>query len=127
MNDEFVMVFPCDWFPKKDSTYIEELPFRRAECIANDNVNNVNWHVAIKCLSEDVCFVSKLIKDKDIKHPEKLKEFIENCCAIYEHWDNVYREAFNSIKDYYHNRKVKSIDDMNADELREYIRTHNIK
>ena len=99
----------------------EALVYRRINSIANANVNNVNWCIAIKYLSEDVCFISKLIKDKNIKYPEKLKKFIENCCAIYAYWDDIYRE------DYHHNRKVKSIDDMDADELREYIRTHNIK
>lgn len=68
-----------------------------------------------------------MIKYNELNHPEELKEFIENCCAIFEHWDNVYKEAFNSIKDYHNNRKTKSIDDMDADELREYIKTHNIK
>lgn len=139
MNDEFIIVFPCDWYTEKgndsdiDKIYnksnnsIEEIAYRRINSIANANRDNVNWTVAIKCLSEDVSLISKLIKDKDIKHPEQLKEFIENCCAIYEYWDDVYREAFNSIKDYHHNRKIKSIDEMDADELREYIRIHNIK
>lgn len=139
MNDEFIIVFPCDLHLEKgndsdiyknynkSNNSIEEIAYRRINSIANANRDNVNWTIAIKCLSEDVNLISKLIKDKDIKHPEQLKEFIENCCAIYEYWDDIYREAFNSIKDYHHNRKIKSIDDMNAEELREYIRTHNIK
>lgn len=105
----------------------ELLAYRKIKSIANTNVNDIDWTKAIKCLSEDVYVIYNRIKNNKLKHPEQLKEFIENCCAIYEHWDNVYREAFNSIKDYHHNRKTKSIDDMNAEELREYIKTHNIK
>lgn len=113
---------------KVKDTSIEELSYRRIRSIANANVEDVNWAIAIRCLSEDVCIIYNFIKHKGLKHPEELKEFIENCCAIYEHWDNVYREAFTSIKDYHHNQKIeKSIDDMDADELREYIRKRNIK
>lgn len=104
----------------------ELLAYRRIRSIANANIENVNWIIAIQCLSEDVCCIYNLIQNNKLRHPEELKEFIENCCAIYEHWDNVYREAFNSIKDYHHNRKTKSIDDMNAEELREYIKTHKL-
>lgn len=113
---------------KIKNTSIEELAYRRVRSIANANVKDVNWTIAIRCLSEDVCCIYNLIKDNKLKYPEQLKEFIENCCAVYEQWDNVYRPAFNSIKEYHHNRKIeKSIDDMNAEELREYIKKHNIK
>lgn len=106
----------------------ELLAYRRIKSIANANVNDVDWRIAIKCLSEDVCTIYDRIKNNQLKHPEQLKEFIENCCSVYEQWDNIYREAFNSIKDYHHNIKIeKSIDDMDADELREFIKTHNIK
>lgn len=113
---------------KIKNTSIEELAYRRVRSIANANIESVNWIIAIRCLTEDVCIIYDLIQNNKLKHPEELKEFIENCCAIYEQWDNVYREAFNSVKDYNQNRKSeKSIDDMDADELREFIKTHNIK
>lgn len=111
----------------KDSS-VEELAYKRIRSIANANIKDVNWTIAIRCLSEDVCCIYNLIKDNKLKYPEQLKEFIENCCAVYEQWDNVYRPAFNSIKEYRDSIKIqKSIDDMNAKELREYIRKHNIK
>lgn len=111
---------------KIKNTSIEELAYRRIRSIANANIESINWTIAIRCLSEDVCIINDLIQNNKLKHPEELKEFIENCCAICEQWDNFYREAFNSIKDYHHNRKTKSIDDMNAEELREYIKTHKL-
>ena len=113
---------------KIKNTSIEELAYRRVRSIANANVEDVNWTIAIRCLSEDVCTIYNLIQDNKIRHPEELKEFIENCNAVYEQWDNVYREAFNSIKDFRDSlKKRKSIDDMNAEELRRYIRECNIK
>ena len=43
-------------------------------------------------------------------------------------WDTKYRQAFNAIKEYRDCIKTpKYIDDMSAEELKEYIRTHNIK
>lgn len=111
----------------KDSS-VEELAYRRIRSIANTDIKDVNWTIAIRCLSEDVCCIYNLIKDNKLKYPEQLKEFIENCCTVYEQWDNVYRPAFNSIKEYRDSVKIqKSIDNMNAEELREYIRKHNIK
>lgn len=113
---------------KTKNISIEELAYKRIRSIANANVEAVNWGVAMRYLSEDVYYIYDLIQDNKLKHPEELKEFIENCCAIYEQWDRVYREAFNSIKDFRRFYKgPKSLDDMNAEELREFIKTHNIK
>lgn len=113
---------------KIKNTSIEELTYRRVRSIVNANIENVNWVIAIRCLTEDVCIIHDLIQDNKLKHPEQLKEFIKNCCTIYEQWNNIYREAFNSIKDYNHNRKTeKSIDEMDADELREFIRKHDLE
>ena len=45
-----------------------------------------------------------------------------------DEWDEQYRQAFNAIKEFRDSCKTpKSIDEMDADELRKYIRTHNIK
>lgn len=113
-----------------DKVYInteEAIAYRRIRKIANENLNNVRWDKAIEILTQDVNLISYLIKENKLKHPEELKEFVENCCAIFSAWDNIYRPAFNSIKEYRDSVKTqKSIDDMDADELREYIRTHKI-
>ena len=113
-----------------DKVYInteEAVAYRRIRKIANENLNNVRWDKAIEILTQDVNLISYLIKENKLKHPEELREFVENCCAIFSAWDNIYRPAFNSIKEYRDSVKIqKSIDDMDADELREYIRTHKI-
>lgn len=117
-----------------DKTYVKEMDskesmaYRRVRAIANSNTNNVKWDVAIKNLSQDVNTIYKAIKDNNLKFPGELKEFVENCCAIMDFWDTQYRQAFNAIKEYRDSIKTpKSIDDMNAEELRDYIRKHNIK
>ena len=106
----------------------ESIAYRRIRAIANSDTNNVQWDVAIKNLSQDVNTIYKAIKNNNLKFPEELKEFVENCCAIMDFWDTQYRQAFNAIKEYRDSIKTpKSIDDMNAEELREYIKKHNIK
>lgn len=117
-----------------DKVYVKEMDskesmaYRRVRMIANTDTNNVKWDVAIKNLSQDVNIIYEAIKDNNLKFPEELKEFVENCCAIMDFWDTQYRQAFNAIKEYRDSIKTpKSIDDMNAEELREYIRKHNIK
>lgn len=102
--------------------------YNRIKTIANMDTNDVCFATAIKILTKDVKLISKLIKDNNIKHPEELEEFTENAIAIMHCWDEQYREAFNTIKEFRDSYKApKSIDEMNADELREYIKTHNIK
>lgn len=109
-------------------TALEEIAYRRQRAIANAEIDKVDWSVAIKCLSADVLYIASLIKENKLKCPEEIKEFIENCCSNFNKWDNVYREAFNSLKDFRDSlKKRKSIDDMTAEELREIIRKHNIK
>lgn len=115
-----------------DKIYINNTPesiaYRRIKSIANTDINKVDFNKVIKCLSEDVETIYNCIKSNNIKYPNELKEFVENCCGIFESWDERYRQAFNAIKEYRDNVKTeKSIDEMDADELREYIRKHSIK
>ena len=106
----------------------EAVAYRRIASIANSEKTKVNWAVAIKCVTEDVNTISNLIRSNKIKHPNKLKEFVENVIAIYDYWDTQYREDFCLIKEYRDSVKTeKSIDEMDADELRDYIKKHNIK
>lgn len=117
-----------DKFYNKEFYYSKEsMAYRRIRAIANSDTKNVKWDVAIKNLSEDVNTIYKAIKYNNLKFPNELKEFVENCCAIMDFWDTEYRKAFNAIKEYKDSIKVKSIDDMDVDELREYIKQHNIK
>lgn len=114
-----------------DKIYInteETIAYRRIKSIANKDVRNVRWGVAIKYLTNDVNLIANLIKNNSLKHPEEIEEFTKNCCAIMNVWDNKYCEAFNTIKDFRDSYKApKSIEEMDADELREYIKQHNIK
>ena len=106
----------------------EAIAYRRVKSIANSETSEVNWAVAIKCVTEDINTISNLIRSNKIKYPNKLKEFVENVIAIYDYWDTHYREDFCLIKEYRDSVKTeKSIDEMDADELREYIKKHNIK
>lgn len=105
----------------------EAVAYRRVRSIANHDAEKVKWNIAIQFLTEDVNTIANAIKTDTLKYPEELKEFVENCCAIMDFWDNKYRQDFNLIKTYRDSVKTpKSIDDMDADELRKYIRIHNI-
>lgn len=106
----------------------EAVAYRRVKAIANTPTTDINWAIAIKNMTEDVNTISNLIRSNKLKYPKKLKEFTENCIAIFNYWDNNYRDDFNLIKEYRDSVEIeKSIDEMDADELREYIKTHNIK
>ena len=110
------------------NSFPELFAYRRIRSIANTKIPNVNFAIAIQYLTEDVKTISKLIKDNDLRHPEELKEFVENAVAIMDEWDEQYHYAFNTIKEFRDSYKPpKSIDEMDADELREYIKKHNIE
>lgn len=141
---EILFIIPTDWYdlnpsdsdidkmycriPTEVDNSAESVSYRRVRSIANSESSNVNWAVAIKCVTEDINTISNLIRSNKIKYPEELKEFTENVISIFDYWDNHYREDFNLIKEYRDSVKTeKSIEDMDADELREYIIKHNIK
>lgn len=106
----------------------ESIAYRRVRSIAKADTNNVNWAVAIKCVTEDINTISNLIRSNKLKFPEELKEFTENCIAIFDYWDIHYRDDFNLIKEYRDSvKKEKSIEEMDKDELLDYIKKHNIK
>lgn len=131
MGLEFVgfAKFPSETEPSDldiDKIYGENeiLSYNRIKSIANADVNKVKWNVAVEHLMTDISYISQLIKSNQIQHPEELKEFKENCEAIFDYISNLYNKYKNTINSY---KLPKSIDEMNADELREYIRTHNIQ
>ena len=102
----------------------EILSYNRIKSIANADVNKVKWNVAVEHLMTDMSYISQLVNSNQIQHPERLKEFKENCESIFNYISNLYSDYKITINSY---KIPKSIDEMNADELREYIRTHNIK
>ena len=102
----------------------EILSYNRIKSIANADVNKVKWNVAVEHLMTDMSYISQLVNSNQIQHPERLKEFKENCEAIFDYISNLYSKYKITINSY---KIPKSIDEMDADELREYIRTHNIK
>ena len=101
----------------------EILSYNRIKSIANADVNKIKWNVAVEHLITDMSYISQLVNSNQIQHPERLKEFKENCEAIFDYISNLYSEYKITINSY---KIPKSIDEMNADELREYIRTHKI-
>lgn len=115
---------PSDLDINKIYSEAEILSYNRIKSIANADVNKVKWNIAAEHLIADMSYISQLIKLNQIQHPERLKEFKENCKAIAEHICNIYDKYIHTISSY---KIPKSIDEMNADELREYIKTHNIK
>ena len=143
MNEEIFCIIPTNWagfhpsdgdidktyrIPKERDNSSEAIAYRRVRSIANYDATKVNQAVAIELVTRDIHTISNCIKNNILKCPEKLKEFIENVITIYDYWNTQYRKDFNLIKKYSDSvKKEKSIDDMNVDELREYIRKHNIK
>ena len=109
-----------------DKIYSENeiFSYNRIKSIANADVNKVKWNIAIEHLMTDMSYISQLIKSNQIQYPEKLKEFKENCESIFYYISNLYSEYKNTINSY---KIPKSIDEMNVEELREYIKKHNIK
>ena len=143
MNEEIFCIIPTNWvgfhptdgdidkmyrIPKEIDNSPEALAYRRVRSMANANRANVSTSKAIEFITKDINTISNCIRTNSLKHPEELEEFVINVIAIYNYWDDQYREDFNLIKEYRDSvKKGKSINDMDADELREYIRTHNIK
>lgn len=143
MNKEIFCIIPTDWvgfhpsdgdidktyrIPKEIDNSPEAIAYRRVRSIANYDATKVNWAVVIELVTRDIHTISNCIRDNKLKYPEKLKEFIENVITIYDYWNTQYRKDFNLIKKYSDSvKKEKSINDMDKDELIEYIRKHNIK
>lgn len=108
----------------------ELLAYRRINEIATTDCDKVKWEEVIKYLTLDVLYIAECIANNKLYHKDELEKFTENCCAIMQVWDDMYRDTFNSIKEFRDKKDEPSdldIDKMNASALREYIRTHNIK
>lgn len=108
----------------------ELLAYRRINEIATTDCDKVRWEEVIKYLTLDVLYVADCIKNNKLYHKDKLEKFTKNCCTIMSYWDEVYRDAFNSIKEFRDRKDEPSdldIDKMNEQQLRKYIKKHNIK
>ena len=103
----------------------ELLAYNRVNNIVEHSANELKWNLVIQYLTEDVLYIANCIKSGKVYHKDKLEQFTKNCCTIMSYWDEVYRDAFNSIKEF-RDRKDKGsdldIDKMNEQQLREYIK-----
>ena len=101
--------------------------YNRIANIAKHEPKELNLAIVSEYLYYDVGMIAALIQDKVLPNDDRLKQFIDNYQKINEMIGEKYRKNISIIENFYHTPKEKSIDDMDVDELREYIRTHNIK
>lgn len=102
----------------------ETLAYDRVKNIANKAGKDIIWPKAIPLFMNDVLTITGLIEENAISHPNKINEFRTNCYRVIQDFCK-YLYAQLEIMDNY--KAPKSIDEMDADELREYIKKHNIK
>lgn len=113
-----------------DKTYIESLEqrellaYNRVHKIATTTIKDVIWEKAIKSVIDDFHCINNLIKLKGIKYPERIKTFREDIYAIKDFLQDYFYPQLRELDNF---ECPKSIEEMDADELREYIKTHNIK
>lgn len=137
---ETLFMFPCDWnasdydidkvyrIPSQNIVDREKLCYNRAKAIKQSLAegHKVNWSTVIENVNEDINFIQCLIKENFISDKQTLNQTTKM-------WEFIYIEFYkhttaNIIEiSLFADKKEKSIDDMTADELREYIKTHNIK
>lgn len=105
----------------------ELFAYARVNKIAKDIKQYIINKKRIIHFIEDLIYIATSIERNEINYPEKIKEFKENINVI----KNIFEEYFNSeietLNSFECPKCPKSIDEMDADELREYIKKHNIK
>lgn len=102
----------------------EILAYNRVHKIATSNVKDVIWSKAIAYIVEDLLHINHLINSNNIKYPERIKTFREDIYAIKDFLQDYFYPQLRELDNF---ECPKSIDEMDADELRQYIKTHNIK
>lgn len=137
---EILFMFPYDWntsdydidkvyrIPSQNVVDREKLCYNRAKAIRQSlaDGNKVNWSIVIENVNQDINFIQTIIKENLISD----KQTLNKTAKI---WEFIYTEfhkhmTANIIEiSLFADKKEKSIDDMDADELREYIKKHNIK
>ena len=106
----------------------EKLCYNRAKAIKQSLAegHNVNWSLLIENVNEDINVIQSLIEENLISDKQTLSQTTKI-------WDFIYTEfhkhmTANIIEiSSFADKKEKNIDDMDAYELREYIKQHNIK
>lgn len=117
----------CDVNIEKFANKLANESYNRIANIAKHEAKDLNLTIVAKYLHYDVGIIAALIQDKAIPNDNRLKQFIDNYQRLSEMLGEKYRKDVSIIENFYNTSKEKSIDEMNADELREYIKTHNIK
>lgn len=102
----------------------ELLAYNRVHKIATSDVKDVIWSKAIGYIVTDLLYINHLIKTNNIKYPERIKTFREDIYAIKDFLQDYFYNQLSELNSF---ECPKSIDEMDADELRQYIKTHNIK
>lgn len=121
------LYFMCNSNIKEIANNLANKSYNRIANIAKHKAKELNLAIVAEYLYYDVGMISALIQDKVLPNDDRLKQFIDNYQKINEMIGEKYRKNISIIENFYYTPKEKSIDDMNVDELREYIRTHNIK
>ena len=114
--------------PSQNIVDREKLCYNRAKAIKQSLAegHKVNWSLVIENVNEDINIIQSLIEENLISD----KQILNQTTKI---WEFIYTEfhkhmTANIIEiSLFTDKKEKSIDDMNAEELREYIKKHNIK
>ena len=117
----------CNVNIEKFASKLANESYNRIANIAKHEPKELNLAIVAEYLHYDVGMIAALIQDKALPNDDRLKQFIDNYQKLSEMLGEKYRKDVSIIENFYNTPKEKSIDDMDVDELREYIRTHNIK
>lgn len=137
---EILFMFPCDWessdydidktyrIPSQNIADREKLCYNRAKAIKQSLAegHKVNWSLIIENVNQDINFIQSLIEENLISDKQSLDQTTKIWTFIYNEFLKHIATNIEKIMTFA-NKKEKSIDDMNAEELREYIKQRNIK
>lgn len=114
--------------PIESLTNREELCYRRIKSIikslSEDKI--INWDIAFKKVDKDLVYLNTLLKQNLLLNKEEFIKCIKLYKSFYDQYNTCVQTTLNIIESKLM-KKEKSIDDMDADELRDYIKKHNIK
>lgn len=119
--------FMCNPNIKEIANKLANKSYNRIANIAKHKAKELNLAIVSEYLYYDVGIIAALIQDKALPNDNRLKQFIDDFQKLNEMLGDKYRKNVSIIENFYNAPKEKSIDDMDVDELREYIKTHNIK
>ena len=131
----FKIYFPSDIdidkvyrMPSQNIIDREKLCYNRAKAIKQSLAegHKVNWSLIIENVNEDINIIQSLIEENLISNKQSLDQTTKIWTFIYNEFLKHMATNIEKII-IFTNKKEKSIDDMTAEELREYIKKHNIK